>query len=72
MDGETVLREGFRNGSKEAAILGGRRVVHSLKEAVLLLWIIKREASIAKRSTDIEDYLVSIVKRRHMVAPLNY
>ena len=69
-----MLRGGLRNGSKEAAILGGRRVVHSLKETniVLSLWIIKHEAYLAKRSTDIEDYLVSIVKRRHMVAPLNY
>jgi hypothetical protein len=42
------------------------------KKPILLLWIIKHEAYLAKRSTDIEDYSVSIVKRRHMVAPLNY
>jgi len=67
-----VLRGGLRNGSKEAAILGGRRVVHSLKETNIVTVDIKHEAYLAKRSTDIEDYLVSIVKRRHMVAPLNY
>jgi hypothetical protein len=37
MDGETVLRGGLRNGSMEAAFLGGRRVVHSLKETILIM-----------------------------------
>jgi hypothetical protein len=36
MDGETVLLGGFGNGSK-AAFLGGRRVVHSLKQIILSL-----------------------------------
>ena len=55
MDGETVLRGGLRNGSKEAAFLGGRRIVHSLKQIILLLQV-KHGVYLAKKVQRNQDH----------------